>query len=112
MIKDEEIGKYKKRTDSNVSKANRKAKHKHTNIKCLFYIKSRDMVGRPYERYCPASYCNICGKVKNVWFFETKKVEDGYYKSLSNKEILEKYKDLDIIEVSDLFIKYIPIKNS
>lgn len=50
-------GKYYKRKDSNVSKASRKSRHKHTYAPCLLYTESNS-----FDWLITGKYCTICGK--------------------------------------------------
>lgn len=99
-LDDEEV-KYIKRKPSNVSKAKFKARHKHEYCNCILKHDRRLYIG---------IYCSICGKLNN-WAVPTKKTEYGY-RMMNNGEILFQYNDLEIIEVDDLFAKYIPIEKN
>lgn len=57
-----EIPKYHKSTESNVSKSNRKSKHKHQYEECLIQY-NFDFVGKNHLITCLHSYCTICGKI-------------------------------------------------
>lgn len=98
---DEEIGKYKKKKESNISKSKRKSKHKHEYKDCLLIDKDKN----PHK----AKYCKICGKIYDVSFFETEKLENGRYLVLSNKKIFEKYKNLEQFYVDNIFDEYVGI---
>lgn len=93
-----EIPKYKKRTQSNNSKAKSKSNHKHQNKECLL-IKDE----LPYF----ANYCVICGKIIN-WNCCLEKCEGGY-RELNKEEVFKKYNDLEQYTVEDLFTKYLPV---
>lgn len=94
----DDVGKYKKKRNSNVSKSRAKASHKHNKKECLLINKER-----PYY----ASYCSICGKIHN-WSVPTVKDDIGY-RMLESEEIFEKYKGLTQFYVDDLWNKYISI---
>ena len=100
---DNEIPKYIKKKKSSVSKSKVKSKHKHEYVDCLL-IKDND---RPYK----AKYCKICGKIGDIKFFETEQTEDGYYRVLDTDEVFEKYKDLEIIHIEDIWQKYVVLDN-
>ena len=42
-------------------------------------------------------------------FFETEKTDKGFYRMLDNDEVFEKYKDLERIEIDDVFQKFVPV---
>lgn len=108
-----EIEKYKKKTKSNTSKSNRKSKHKHIKANCLIECHTRDYKGRNCTRYYPTCYCEICGKVMDIKFGETEKTDKGYYRQLSDEEVLEKHKDWNIVLATEDNIydmRYIPIE--
>lgn len=58
----DEIPKYLKQKESNVSKAHKKSKHKHQYAECLIQYKckwhEKDEIST-----CLRSYCVICGKI-------------------------------------------------
>lgn len=55
-----------------------------------------------------AQYCTICGKIGNIEFFETEKVNGGY-RMLTNAEIYNKYKNIIKFEIESIFQKYVVI---
>ena len=79
----DEIPKYRKKKSS-VSSASKKSKHKHIYKDCLLIMENG-----PHK----AQYCTICGKIGNIEFFETEKVNGGY-RMLTDTEIYNKYKDI------------------
>lgn len=99
---DNEIPKHRKKKPSSISKSNTKSKHKHEYIECLLIENNR-----PHR----ATYCKICGKIGDIKFFETKSYKDGRCVMLNSDEVLEKYKNLEKMEVQDIFQKYVPINN-
>ena len=99
---DNEIPKYKKKKKSSISKSSEKLKHKHEYIECLLIEK-----GHPYR----AIVCKFCGKIYDIKFFESERCEDGMQRMLDDDEVLEKYKDLEKIEIESVFQKYVPIGN-
>ena len=96
---EDDLPKYKKKMKSNCSKSKRKSDHKHQNKDCLLIVD-----GRPYL----ASYCILCRKICS-WDYCMEKCEGGY-RELLKEEVYSKYKDLEQIDVKDLFVKYIPPK--
>ena len=97
---DNEIPKYKKKKKSSISKSSTKSKHKHEYVECLLIEK-----GRPYR----AIVCKFCGKIYDIYFFESGQCEDGMQRMLDDDEVFEKYKDLEKIEIESVFQKYVPI---
>lgn len=95
---EQEIPKYRKKTESNTSKSKSKTNHKHEYKECLFVNNKRPYFG---------SYCKICGKVLN-WISPCVKV-DGFMRMMTPEEIYKEYGELEKIEVQDLWSKYIPI---
>ena len=102
IVGNNETLKYRKKKKSTVSKSSSKSKHKHEYTECLLICNNH-----PHW----ATYGNVCGKIGDLHFFETEKREDGIYRQLDYDEIFEKYKDLEKIEVEDIFQKYIPISS-
>lgn len=62
MIQENEIPKYFKSTESNISKSNRKSKHKHHYEECLIQYEST-FAGKNYLNTGLYTYCTICGKI-------------------------------------------------
>lgn len=56
MIDANETGRYKKRTDSDVSKIKNKSKHKHQYVDVLISV-------RPSNSLYTGEICTICGKI-------------------------------------------------
>lgn len=98
-IIENEIPKHRKKTESSVSKSKSKSKHKHVYVDCLLIHNNH-----PHK----ATYCKLCGKIGDLHFFECEHI-NGLYRQLDYDEVFEKYKDLEQIEVGDIFQKYIPI---
>lgn len=97
---DNEIPKHKKKKLSSTSKSSTKSKHKHEYKEVLLIHNNK-----PHW----ATICKICGKINDLHFFESERIEEGYYRSLDADEVLEKYKDLEKIEIEDIFQRYIPV---
>lgn len=106
-----EIPKHKKKTDSSTSKSNKKSKHKHTYTDCLFLYPFK--FSHSYHSYypCKGTYCTLCGKIGDTKYWETKRLDDGSYRTLSDEEIYEKYKDLEQIKI-EISQKYVPLNLS
>lgn len=62
MIQENEIPKYLKSTESDISKSNRKSKHKHQYEECLIQYEST-FAGKNYLNTGLYTYCTICGKI-------------------------------------------------
>lgn len=87
---DEEVGKYRKKTESNVSKSNRKAFHKHQYEPCLL----EEYEGGHFpNRLFKGSYCTICGKIENVWFMDEPENHNNH-PVFTVKSIFQKYVSL------------------
>lgn len=94
--------KYKKKKSSSVSKSRNKSKHKHEYVDCLFIEDGK----KPHK----GEYCKICGKIGNMFFWDTEIDETtGYRRVLTSEETFEKYKDLERIYIDDVWQKYAPI---
>lgn len=115
MIHENEIPKYLKSTESNISKSNRKSKHKHQYEECLIQYEST-FAGKNYLNTGLYTYCTICGKI-NERFKEGKSIVKDYirevnspiekckcYSHISDEELYEKYHDkLPIFFVEDIY---------
>lgn len=132
MIQENEMPKYIKSTESNISKSNRKSKHKHYYEECLIQykwnFKSNAFAQEEKERIHTSlsSYCTICGKI-NERFKENKSIVKDYirevnspigkckcYSRISDEELYEKYHDkLPVFFVEDIFKeKYVDLEQS
>lgn len=112
-IQDDEVGKYKKQTESNISKSNRKSKHKHQYNECLIQY-NFNFTGRIHITTYLRSYCIICGKIGDR-FKENKSIVNDYlrtihtsvgkcYSVMSGTELYERYHDkLPVFFVEDMF---------
>ena len=104
-IYENDISKHRKKKKSSTSKSSVKAKHKHHYIRALFIDKD----GKPHV----GSYCDICGKVWSIAWWETERVEHekfGYvYRTLTPEEVFEKYRHLEKIYIEDVFQKYVSL---
>ena len=124
-IQTQEIPKYLKSTESNVSKSNRKSKHKHHYEECLIQYKP-SFARKTYLNTGLYTYCTICGKI-NERFKENKSIVKDYirevnspigkykcYSRISDEELYEKYHDkLPVFFVEDIYKdKYVDLKQS
>ena len=126
MIQENEIPKYLKSTESNISKSNRKSKHKHHYEECLIQYKwnFKSTVFTDKIHTSIHSYCTICGKI-NERFKENKSIVKDYirevnspigkcYSRISDEELYEKYHDkLPVFFVEDIFKeKYVDLEQN
>lgn len=110
---DDEVGKYRKKKQSNISKSKCKSKHKHEYKSCLIRY-AYDAYGRKFSSIQIASYCNLCGKIGRNINPErkiTEKTENGYYRMLNNEEILKLNDDLPVFDVNRWDDKYVVLEN-
>ncbi|XZH78785.1 hypothetical protein ACSW8S_18120 (plasmid) [Clostridium perfringens] len=84
MCEFNDIPRHKKKKVKKV----KKSKHKHVYKDYLLFEQLK-------KQYYRAKACSICGKVYEIYFIETKKLENGYSVVMCQDEILEKYKDLE-----------------
>lgn len=116
-----EIPKYLKSTESNISKSNRKSKHKHHYEECLIQYKF-SFVGKNSIQTQLCSYCTICGKIgdrlKDSIIKDYIKSElhnrKTIYSVMSGTELYEKYHDkLPVFFVEDICKeKYVDLKQN
>lgn len=99
-IEQAEVPKHKKKAKSSTSKSNNKSKHKHLYEECLFIED-----GHPHW----GTYCSVCGKIGNVHFLESEKMDNGMWRALDYDEVYEKYKPLEQIQVDSIFQKFVPV---
>lgn len=83
-FEEELVPRHRKKSNKKVKKSN----HKHVYEPCLIMWDGHLSSG---------THCSICGKIGDMKFFETERCEDRphVHRMLSQKEILEKYKDLE-----------------
>ena len=114
MIQENEIPKYLKPTESNISKSNRKSKHKHQYEECLIQYKST-FAGKICLNTSLYTYCTICGKI-NERFKENKSIVKDYIREVNSpdEEIYKKYHDkLPVFFVEDIYKeKYVNLKQN
>lgn len=113
MVQENEIPKYLKQKESNISKSNRKSKHKHQYEECLIQYKST-FARKAYLNTGLYTYCTICGKI-NERFKENKSIVKDYirtvdtpigkcYSCISDEELYEKYHDkLPVFFMDDIY---------
>lgn len=119
MIQENEIPKYLKSTESNISKSNRKSKHKHQYEECLIQYHLPRSTRIHTSLY---TYCIICGKI-NDRFKENKSIVKDYrrtvdtpigkcFSHITSEELYEKYHDkIPVFFVEDIYKdKYIDFK--
>ena len=107
----QEIPKYLKSTGSNISKSNRKSKHRHHYEECLIQYR---LPRCEHITTRLRSYCIICGKIGDR-FKEDKSIIKDYKKTInthlgkyhpliSGEELYEKYHDkISVFFVKDIF---------
>lgn len=105
MIQENEIPKYLKQKESNISKAKKKSKHKHHYEECLIqYNMKIGLINKPSILITSlVSYCTICGKIGDR-FKKDKSIVKDYertvdtpigkrYQMISCEELYERYHD-------------------
>lgn len=131
MIQENEIPKYLKSTESNISKSNRKSKHKHQYEECLIQyklnFKSNVFTQEEKERIHTSlsSYCTICGKIggiiKNSKYQKEidvlqkqRQTGNNFWISISGEEFYEMYHDkLPVFFVDDIYKeKYVDLEQN
>lgn len=125
MIQENEIPKYLKPTESNISKSNRKSKHKHHYEECLIQNKST-FAGKTRLNIGLYTYCTICGKI-NERFNGNKSIVKDYirevdspiknrkcYSRISDEELYKKYHNkLPVFFVEDIYKeKYVDLEQN
>ncbi|MCU6731149.1 Uncharacterised protein [uncultured Coprococcus sp.] len=119
MIQENEIPKYLKSTESNISKSNRKSKHKHQYEECIIRYKFSFM-GKNNLYTELSSYCSICGKIGDRFSKEKSIVEEKtihkqlpngikYLTHMSGKEIYEQYYNILPVFNAEFNDKYIDL---
>lgn len=118
MNYEEKFPKYYKSKESNISKSNRKSKHKHQYEECFLQY---NLIGYPHIEL--SSYCTVCGKIGDR-FKENKSIVKDYrrtvdtpigkcYSLISNEELYDKYHDkLPVFFIGDTFNKYVSLENN
>lgn len=107
-----DIPKYHKQKESNISKSQKKSKHKHQYAECLIryyysWYKPHEINENSRMATDLRSYCTICGKI-------SRKLKDSIItkeqlRTLTNDSLYETYKNkLPVFYVNDIFTDYIP----
>ena len=122
----QDIPKYLKPTESNISKSNRKSKHKHHYEECLIQHPF-SFAGNTSIYTQLNSYCTICGKIggylKNGKYTKEAELlqkqrqeEDKHFCviSISGEELYKRYHDkIPVFFVDDIFKeKYVNLKQN
>ena len=122
MIQENEITKYLKKKESNISKSKRKSKHKHHYEECLIQYNFR-YANENNLMTCLHTYCTICGKIGDR-FKKDKSIVKDYirtvntsmgkcYSLITDEELYEKYHDkLPVFFVEDSFANYVVLKQN
>lgn len=120
MIQENEIPKYLKSTGSDISKSNRKSKHKHQYEECLIQYPIT-FAGRTHISTKLYGYCSICGKIGSVkngkYKVELEQLErsrqdnSNFLITISGEEIYERYHNkLPIFYIEDSFADYVVLE--
>lgn len=89
-MNEQEIAKYRKKKDSNVSFSKKKTKHKHEYIKCYLRFPAIS------DHLWFGQVCAVCGKTKSTL---SEKFYDGkYYYLPTNEELLALHPDWKIVD--------------
>lgn len=111
-----DITKYLKQKESNISKSNRKSKHKHHYEECLIQNKFI-FAGKTHLNTGLYTYCTICGKI-NERFKENKSIVKDYIREvnspigkchsrISDEELYEKYHDkLPVFFYKEMYVDF------
>lgn len=90
MIREDiEVPRYRKPRNKTVKKSD----HKHDYYNVIVKVIHKDI-----NYHCYGRKCRICGKIITESFIMEVTEDERFYKMLSPEEILEKYKDLEIVE--------------
>lgn len=95
---EQEIPKYKKSTESNISKSNRKAKHKHQYKECLIQYPI-SFAGKDRIQTHLCSYCIICGKIGD-------RVKDSIVKDYVKPELYSRGTSYSVMSDTELYEEY------
>lgn len=107
MIDADETGRYKKRTDSDVSKSKNKSKHKHQYTDVLISV-------RPSNSLYTGKICAICGKIKDLGLAISRIEINGKIccRMLTRKETKKKYKELKEYHIDNLLQEYVKLEEN
>lgn len=98
MIQENEIPKYLKQKESNISKSNRKSKHKHQYKECLIQYPF-SFAGKNNMHIQLCSYCTICGKISN-------RLKDSIVKNYIKSELNNRKTTYSVMSEIELYEKY------
>ena len=98
MIQENEIPKYLKPTESNISRSNRKSKHKHHYEECLIQHPF-SFAGNTSIHTQLCSYCTICGKIGD-------KLKDSIVKDYIKSELHDRRTIYSVMSGTELYEKY------
>ena len=98
MIQENEIPKYLKSTESNISKSNRKSKHKHHYEECLIQYQFL-FAGKNNIQTQLCSYCTICGKISD-------RLKDSIVKDYVKPELYSRGTSYSVMSGTELYEKY------
>lgn len=115
----QEIPKYRKNTGSNISKIEKRSKHKHQYEECIIRYKFSFM-GKNNLHTELSSYCSLCGKIGNRFSKENSIVEEKilhkqlyngmkYTTHMSGEEIYEQYHDRLPVFYTEFSDKYVDL---
>ena len=90
----QEVPKHKKKAKH---KPPKKSDHKHQYYDVLIHEK-KYVLGKMIDCYYLGEKCSICSAWETTQIFLSEKMENGYSRMMSNERILEKYKDLELID--------------
>ena len=126
-----EISKYLKQKESNISKANKKSKHKHQYEECLIQyrwnFKSNVFTQEEKDKIHTSlnSYCAVCGKIKGYlqngkYHTEIEELQKErqkgkpYWVGISDEELYERYHNrLPVFFVKDIYKeKYVDLEQT
>ena len=97
-MEEQKIPKYKKSTESNISKSNRKAKHKHQYKECLIQYPI-SFAGKDRIQTHLCSYCTICGKIGD-------RVKDSIVKDYVKPELYSRGTSYSVMSGTELYEEY------
>lgn len=121
MNQEQDIPKYYKTTNSNISKNNRKSKHKHNYKECLIQYQST-FAGKNHLNTRLYTYCTICGKIGDKLTENISIVKDytriintsigKCYSRIPDEELYEKYHDrLPVFFIENIYKeKYVDLE--
>jgi len=107
MIDTDETSRYKKRTDSDVSKVKNRSRHKHQYVDVLISV-------GPSNSLYTGRICTVCGKIKDLKLATDRVEIDGkmYYRMLTDEKIRKKYKDLKEYHIDNHSQKYVKLEKN